>query len=250
MELESQACRLSGAGRKNYRRGRPGKLSPAGQLDLGLRLLRLRKAYLWKFGSIPSRLSRKLSYRGIARRVGVFSPDTIMNWARTDMSPSSILRRLKAKARPRKFTDEEESILASWCIYKDLTRESSTTRNFREFAFSQFRRDLKPSYLSKFLRRHRLSMKLTGNARNSERDESTMEKALGFLQQVDFLLKAGLKPSQLKVSINFSQCRYLTLRYWIRRTSSLALGTSIFDILHLKVQISLARRRRRKDPVC
>jgi transposase len=94
----------------------------------------------------------------------VFSPDTISAWARKDMSNEAILRRLRAKARPRLFSDEQEKVLAGWCVYKDLVNESSTSSNFREFAFSQFRRDVKPSYLSKFLRRHRLSLKLTGNA--------------------------------------------------------------------------------------
>lgn len=201
MEEEPQSCRAACQGsRQNYRRGRPGTLAPASQLDLGLRLIRLRKLYLRKFGSIPLRLTRQLSFRGIASRVGVFSPDTIMHWARNDMSPAAIRRRLKSKARPRLFTEQQEHVLAGWCIYKDLTHESSTTRNFREFALSQFRRDVKSSYLSKFLRRHRLSMKLTGNAKNSEREEYTIEKAVSFLQQVEFLLHAGLQPSQLKVS--------------------------------------------------
>lgn len=95
-------------------------------------------------------------------------------------------------------------MLAGWCLYKDLVNESSTSSNLKEFALTYFGRSIKASWLSKFLRRQRLSLKLVGTAKRSERDESTSNTALSFLQKIVYLTEEyGLDPSRIKVIFLF-----------------------------------------------
>ena len=112
----------------------------------------------------------------------------------------AIEQRQRLKAPPSLFSPEEEQILAGWCLYKDLVNESSTSSNLKAFALSHFGRSIKASWLSKFLRRHRLSLKLVGNAKRSERDDSTFHTAVSFLQKIVYLTEEiGVDPSRIKV---------------------------------------------------
>lgn len=126
-----------------------------------------------------------------------------MSWNRTDMSTQAILLRMKKKARPTKFSEEEEKILAGWCIYKDLTHESSTTTDFKQYAYSYFGKTMSNSYISKFLKRYKLSMKLVGNFRSIERREDVIENGVQFLEKINFLIDSGIDPSKIKVSLSF-----------------------------------------------
>lgn len=112
----------------------------------------------------------------------------------------AIERRQLLKAPARLFSFEEEQVLAGWCLYKDLVNESSTSSNLKEFALSHFGRSIKASWLSKFLRRHQLSLKLVGTAKRSERDDSTFNTAVSFLQKIRYLTEeCGVEPSRIKV---------------------------------------------------
>lgn len=100
--------------RRNYRRGICGKMSSANQVRYALRLLELRRLHFRKYNYCHP----KLTYRMIARAVGVASPTTINQWDNKDMTAAAILRRLQKKARARKFSDLEERVLCGWAIYK------------------------------------------------------------------------------------------------------------------------------------
>ena len=91
-----------------------------------------------------------------------------MNWDTLDMSKNGIARRAAAKARVRKFSQVEEEILVGWILYQDLAMFSSTTSKFREFVGTYFGKFLNSSYISKFMSRWHLSLKLVGNASSRE----------------------------------------------------------------------------------
>lgn len=151
----------------------------------------------------------------------------------------AIQHRRQLKAPPRLFTDKEEQILAGWCLYKDLVSESSTSTSFRAFAMTHFGRAIKPSYMSKFMRRHRLSLKLVGNAKRSERDESTVSMALSYLEKVRFLTsKCGVDHSRIVVRTIVSVIvRVLNFRSWIKL---------IFTVhLFININATLGRAARR-----
>lgn len=116
------------------------------------------------------------------------------------MTPSAIQSRLSKKVPPKKFTKDEESVLAGWVVYKDLTLESSTTENFNEFTTTYFRRSVNSSYISKFMKRNKLSLKHVGKAHYTELYYETIEKAVTFLETIGRLTRDyGITPSQIKV---------------------------------------------------
>lgn len=171
-------------------------MSSTNQVRYALRLLELRRFHFTKYNFCHP----KLTYRMIARAVGVESPTTINQWDNKDMTEEAIMRRLQKKARARKFSDLEERVLCGWVIYKDLTLESSTTEKFKEFAFTYFRRRMSSSYISAFMKRHHLSLKLVGNAKSDELRQEVIDSAVQFLEGFDFLTRLnGLSPSQIKV---------------------------------------------------
>jgi transposase len=104
----------------------------------------------------------KLSYRSIAKLVGVHSPTTISQWDTKDMTVEAITRRLMRKARRRKLSEKEERILVGWVVLKDLTLESSTSEKIKEFAHNYLHQSISSSYLTSFMKRHHLSLKLVG----------------------------------------------------------------------------------------
>jgi hypothetical protein len=123
-----------------------------------------------------------------------------MQWDLKDMTEVAISTRLQRRARARKFTHLEERILCGWVIYRDLTLQSSTTENFREFGYSYFRRTMSPSFISKFMKRNRLSLKLVGKAEKDELLLENIDEAINFLKSFEFLVRLnGLNPSQVKV---------------------------------------------------
>lgn len=180
---------------RNFRRGRSGKLSSMKQIIYGLKLLKLRRESIEQGIRNP-----KLSYRAIAREVGVQSPATIQQWDTKLMTSEAIAKRQNAKAPARKFTLQEEKILSGWVVYRDLTLQSSTTENFREFVYSYFGRRMSASYISQFMRRNRLSMKHVGKAEGGELDQGTIDTAVTFLRGLEIVAKlTGLSLSQIKV---------------------------------------------------
>lgn len=182
--------------KRPYRRGVCGKVTSRKKVRYALRLLHLRRIYFKKY----DRIHPKLTYRAIANAVGVSSPTTVNQWDNKDMTEEAILRRLRQRAAPRKFTDLEERILCGWVIYKDLTLESSTTEKFREFAFTYFRRAMSSSYISSFMKRHHLSVKLVGNAKSDELRQEVIDQAVAFLEGFENLTRLnGLSLSQIKV---------------------------------------------------
>lgn len=182
--------------KRPYRRGISGKASPRKKIRFALHLLHLRRLFIKKF----DRIHPLLTYRAIAAAADVASPTTISQWNNKDMTEEAILRRLKKRAAPRKFTDAEERILCGWVVYKDLTLESSTTEKFREFAATYFRRAMSSSYISCFMKRHHLSLKLVGNAKSDELRQEVIDEAVTFLEGFESLTKLnGLSLSQIKV---------------------------------------------------
>lgn len=168
-----------------YRRGISGKLSPFQKIYFALHLLEERKVARENFGRVPSHLT----YKSIAASVGVYSPNTIARWAHSDMSLIAINNRLANKAAQRKFTVAEERILAGWVIYKDLTLESSTTFKFSEFARTYFGRSTSPSFISKFMKRNRLSLKQVGKADKRELLDSAIDEAVNFLNSLETVIR-------------------------------------------------------------
>lgn len=190
--------RMEPEGEKKYLRGNPGRLSPDKQLEYGLELLRERRIALFNTGKVP----RNLSYRKIAVKIGVFSPTTVMNWDHQDMSPDAILYRSRLKAADRKFTIEEEEIMAGWIVYQDLSMQSTTTLKFREFVYDFFGELISPSFISKFLNRHQLSMKLVGNAsaKEIESREEVIQEGVDFLNSLAlFISRYNITSEQIKV---------------------------------------------------
>lgn len=181
---------------KLFRRGVCGKMTTMKKIIHAKRLLKLRKKLIKKTGSYPPSLSN----RSIAFRVGVFSPTTITRWDHQDMHIEAIKVRMRKKARARKFTIEEENILAGWVVYKELTLESSTTENFKEFVHVHFNRFPSSSFISVFLRRNHLSLKLVGNANSKEALQESIDVAVKFLTDFHTLVNALCKtPSQVIV---------------------------------------------------
>jgi DNA-binding transcriptional regulator YbjK len=122
-----------------------------------------------------------------------------MQWDHQDMSETAIRRRLQLKAPRRKFTPTEEKILSGWVLYRDLTLQSSTTENFREFAYLYFRRTMSPSYVTKFMKRNRLSLKQVGKADAGELVQEKIDEAVRFLTTFDYLVQSNaISTSQIK----------------------------------------------------
>jgi hypothetical protein len=71
--------------KRNYRLGVPGAMSPKIKVEYALRLLTVRHLFEDHGAKIPS----KLSYRAIAKEVGVRSGDTIMRWDHKDIGSDS-----------------------------------------------------------------------------------------------------------------------------------------------------------------
>jgi hypothetical protein len=137
---------------RDYRRGIAGKSYSFKHIKYGLKLLEQRREWKKSYGRIPNK--SELSYRAIARKVGVSSHVTIREWDKKDMSVEAIIARLKLKALKKKFTDSEERILSGWVMYRDLTLQCSTTDNFREFGANYFGRSMSPSYITNFMSRN------------------------------------------------------------------------------------------------
>lgn len=179
-----------------YLRGRPGTLSPERTRELALELLRKRREDIATHGSSA------WTYRSIAEKVGVFSHVTISNWDKLDMSPDAILERSRLKAPKTKFTLDEERIICGWVIYQDLTLQSTTTGVFKEFVFNYFGQLLTPSFISKFLDRNYLSMKMVGNAKEKEltnRDE-IIEESVSWLESLaGYIRHYNLSLDKIKV---------------------------------------------------
>lgn len=180
-----------------YLRGSPGKLSPERALDLGIELLRERRLIIANTGKCP----RHLTYRKIAVTVGVFSHVTIANWDHLDMSPDAILERKIAQRKPRKFTTFEETILAGFIIYRDLTYQPTTTGIFREFVYTYFAEYVSPSFITKFMTRNHLSLKLVGNAILKELDRTAIvTESVQWLNALSLVITTyGLRLDQIKV---------------------------------------------------
>jgi hypothetical protein len=123
-----------------------------------------------------------------------------MNWDHTDMSELAIQKRLRAKAPRRKFSALEERILSGWVIYRDLSLQNSTTEIFREFAYTYFRRSMSPSFITKFMKRNRLSLKLVAKADSDELRQENIDEAIDFLPGMEALVMLnGMSASSIKV---------------------------------------------------
>jgi hypothetical protein len=110
----------------------------------------------------------------------------------------------------KKFSDEEEKVLAGWVVYKDLTHESSTTEKFHEFAQTYFGKTMSPTYVTTFMKRHHLSLKLPGNAKDTEYKHESIDEAVAFLENLELLINAyDLEPSQIKVCLQSLLSLYL-----------------------------------------
>ncbi len=179
-----------------YRRGVSGKLSPRQKINYALKLLERRRAAKEKLGLVPS----NLTYKAIANLVGVYSANTIARWDHSDMSPHAVNYRLSNKAAKSLFSVLEERIFAGWVIYQDLTLQGSTTFNFKEFVFAYFGRRTSSSYISKFMKRNRLSLKQVGRANRNEIFETTIDTAVTFLETLERVLSDyNFRPDQIKV---------------------------------------------------
>lgn len=178
-----------------YKRGKPGKLSSPAQIAHGLHLLQLRRKAIQETGFEPP----ELTFDAIARKIGVFAASTVCRWDHKDMSGEAILLRQNLKKREPKFTVEEEKILAGWCVYKDLTMESSTTTSFNVFTMTFFRRTVSPSYFTRFMKRYHLSLKQVGNASPNEQLQSTINEGIQFLRVfADMVSLYGIRLDQIK----------------------------------------------------
>ncbi len=154
-----------------FRRGSAKQYS----IDIAMQLLKQRKMRM-KLGL------KRITYQQIADRVGVFSRNTISRWDHKSMSRVEIIRRQRKKwERRRKFTDKDEKIFAGWVVCRDLTNESSTTQKFSSFIFEYFNLKISPSYITNFMYRHHLSLKLVGNCHVSEAQESIIKEGEKFL---------------------------------------------------------------------
>jgi hypothetical protein len=105
------------------------------------------------------------------------------------------------KARETLFSAEEEMLLVGWIIYQDLAMQSSTTEKFREFVCYYFGKFLNSSYISKFMNRHFLSLKLVGNASSKEtaRREEIIQETVDWLESLDqFTTQYNISAAQIK----------------------------------------------------
>lgn len=124
-----------------------------------------------------------------------------MNWDNYDMCEAAIQERMRLKAAPRKFADHEEMVLVGWILYNDLAMLSTTTSKFREFVSNYFGKTLLPSFISKFMSRWRLSLKLVGNASKQEllNRENVIAEAADFLSMLErFQQEHAITKDQIK----------------------------------------------------
>ena len=97
----------------------------------------------------------------------VYSGTTIRNWDLLDMSDDGVHLRARMKVKT-KFSIDEEEVLVGWILYRDITMESSTTEKLKEFTFNYFGKGISPSFITKFMKKWSLSLKLVGNAKSRE----------------------------------------------------------------------------------
>jgi hypothetical protein len=93
---------------------------------------------------------------------------------------------------------EQEEIIAGWVIYRDLTHESSTSDSFKDFVSSAFGVSVSVSYLTRFMNRNRLSLKLPSNASHKELNEEEISEAVDYLTNLnEFVSLNDISASQV-----------------------------------------------------
>ncbi len=103
------------------------------------------------------------------------------------MTQDGIDYRARLKAPETKFTLDEEQVIVGYVIYRDLTMMSSTTDKLRFFVYHYFGREISSSFITKFMRRWNLSLKLPGNAKPEEsmNREKSVEESSEWLESLE-----------------------------------------------------------------
>jgi hypothetical protein len=166
---------------KQFRRGTPGKYPPLRIIKQALKLIEERKRNL-------ANGEKFSSYRSIAHQLGIFSPSTIQNYEHKDMSLNGINERLKKKVNFL-FSEEIESIISGWLVYRDLCHLSTTSTIFIEFIKNHFKVNPSPTFIHNFCKRHQFSFKLPSPSKEIELTSFSMETAINFLKKVELLKK-------------------------------------------------------------
>lgn len=132
----------------------------------------------------------------IARAVGVRSKETIRSWKNLDMSGNARATRLQNRCDAHRIlTPSEEQILAGAILYRDLLRLDTTTIRIRKLIFSMFRIDgVYPSYISRFLDRNHLSLRLPTVCHTAERRAASVDELTKYLQEIRSL---GVPPDRI-----------------------------------------------------
>jgi len=171
---------------KPFLRGTPGRLTHEKKIKYALTMLKLRNDYELAGETIP----RSLSYQSIANKVGVFSATTIRNWNLHDMTPEGLSDRARLKAPDTKFSQDEEEVIVGWIIYRDITMMSTTTEKFRYLVFNYFGRVVSPSFITKFMKKWNLSLKLVGNAHHDEavNRENVIQESTEWLDSLELFM--------------------------------------------------------------
>jgi len=199
---------------RNFRRGNSGKLPNYPQIKRATELLRQRKK-LKLAGQKPQTL------RSIASQCGFFSPTTIWRYSRKNMTLHAIrLRQLQKIGNKRIISEEQEEIFAGWVIYRELTHECTTSDAFQEFVSSSFGIRVSASYLTRFMKRNYLSLKLPSNASPKELNEEEISEAVDYLRNLNEFIKLNDVSASKIVAIDKTSLFNSMPHKYIRHISS------------------------------
>lgn len=163
---------------RRVRGGHPGVAYPQRVIDKALRL--------WR--------RRNLSMREIADLCGVRSHQTIRGWVHVSMTPQAQELRAARKGPPRALTEEQESTILGWLIFRNDHFLDTSVARLRLFIRRVLGRGLTASWVSKFIHKHGLSDRIVQPTAPKNINRRAFREGVEFLRDLQAL---DVRPSQV-----------------------------------------------------
>lgn len=151
-------------------------------------------------------LNQDFALPGIAKELRV-PYSTIYDWytQRESMSDEDRQNRHLLDHPPTLLTDYEELLIAGRICHRNLHRKVTSTQDTIDWVLRTWNVKISKPFLSKFLARHHLSIRLPSNSNVTEIDtENSIARGIAFINYVRSL---GLKSKQL---VSLDKCNFHT----------------------------------------
>lgn len=160
------------------RGGHPGVAYPQRIIDKAL--------HLWRRGN--------RSTREIADLCRVRSHQTIRRWARMSMTARAQELRAARKGPPHALSQEQELVVLGWLTFRNDHFLDTSVARLRLFIRHVLGRDLTPSWVSKFIRKHGLSDRIVQPTAPKNINRRAFREGVAFLRELQAL---DVEPSQV-----------------------------------------------------